>query len=111
MLPDGDFMEALLTVEQAAQRLQMTPKAIREQLARGTLRGIKRGRVWRVPESALTEHRDAAPARDVRVFTVSGTLSEALTAIAAARDELRAATSGPLDAARDLAALRGEPVG
>lgn len=48
-------METLLTVEQAAQRLQLAPFTVREHLKKGKLRGIKRGRVWRVPESALTE--------------------------------------------------------
>ena len=48
-------MEMLLTVEQAAERLQLHPETVRRQLKRGELRAIKRGRVWRVPESALTE--------------------------------------------------------
>lgn len=48
-------MEMLLTIEQTAQRLQLHPETIRRQLVCGTLRGIKRGRSWRVPESALTE--------------------------------------------------------
>ena len=51
-------MEMLLTVEQAAERLQLHPETVRRQLQRGELRAIKRGRVWRVPESALGE---AAP--------------------------------------------------
>lgn len=45
----------LLTVEQAAARLQLHPETVRRQLQRGELRAIKRGRVWRVPESALGE--------------------------------------------------------
>lgn len=48
-------MEMLLTVEQAAQRLQLAPFTVREHLKSGKLRGLKRGRVWRVPESALME--------------------------------------------------------
>lgn len=48
-------MEMLLTVEQAASRLHLRPDTVRDHLARGVLRGIKRGRQWRVPESALTE--------------------------------------------------------
>lgn len=50
-------MEMLLTIEQTAQRLQLHPETVRRQLVRGTLRGIKRGRSWRVPESALTESK------------------------------------------------------
>ena len=48
-------MEMLLTIEQAALRLQLHRDTVRKQLKRGELRGMKRGRVWRVPESALTE--------------------------------------------------------
>jgi excisionase family DNA binding protein len=47
-------MEMLLTVEQAAELLQLTPQTVRLQLQRGALRGVKRGRVWRIPQSALT---------------------------------------------------------
>ncbi len=54
-------MEMLLTVEQAAQRLQLAPFAIREQLKRGQLRGMKRGKAWRIPESALLEPMPSAP--------------------------------------------------
>lgn len=48
-------MEMLLTVEQAADRLKLHPLTVRIHLRNGLLRGIKRGRQWRVPESALTE--------------------------------------------------------
>ncbi len=47
--------EMLLTVEQAAERLQVHRETVRRHLQAGTLRGIKRGRLWRVPESALLE--------------------------------------------------------
>lgn len=50
-------MEMLLTVEQVASRLNLHPVTVREHLSRGILRGIKRGRQWRVPESALSESR------------------------------------------------------
>ena len=53
-------MEMLLTVEQAAERLQLHPETVRRQLKRGELRAIKRGRVWRVPESALMENAPKA---------------------------------------------------
>lgn len=49
------MVEELLTVEQAARRLQLTPWTIREQLKAGKLRGVKRGRGWRIPETALLE--------------------------------------------------------
>lgn len=48
-------MEMLLTVEQAATRLQVDPETIRVRLRRGAMRGVKAGKLWRVPESALTE--------------------------------------------------------
>ena len=54
-------MEMLLTVEQAAERLQVAQSTVRRLLASGDLRGIKRGRLWRIPESALTESAPVAP--------------------------------------------------
>ncbi len=48
--------ENLLTVDQAAARLQLSPTSVRIHLRGGKLRGVKRGRAWRVPESALFEH-------------------------------------------------------
>lgn len=53
--------ETLLTVEQAAERLQVGTFTVRDQLRNGRLRGIKRGRLWRVPESALLESSGATP--------------------------------------------------
>lgn len=52
-------MEMLLTIEQTAQRLQLHPETVRRYLVRGTLRGIKRGKLWRIPESALLEKTSA----------------------------------------------------
>jgi len=53
--------EILLTVEQAAQRLQVHPITVRRHLRNGSLRGIKRGNLWRVPESALLETNRKKP--------------------------------------------------
>ena len=53
--------ELLLTVEQAAERLQMHPESVRRWLRRGELRGIKRGSRFRIPESALAEKSPHAP--------------------------------------------------
>lgn len=55
--------ETLLTVEQTAQRLQLSPLTVQRQLKRGALRGIKRGRLWRVPESALLENSSTPDSR------------------------------------------------
>jgi excisionase family DNA binding protein len=47
--------ENLLTIDQVAKRLQIHPASVRRQLREGSLRGLKRGKLWRVPESALYE--------------------------------------------------------
>ena len=56
------LMEMLLTIEQAATRLQLHPETVRRQIKRGLMRAVKRGRVWRVPESALEEVAPTPPA-------------------------------------------------
>ena len=48
-------MAQILTVDQAAEKLQMTTKVVREYLRVGKLPGRKVGRAWRVLESDL-EH-------------------------------------------------------
>lgn len=57
-------MESLLTVEQTAERLQLHRDTVRRQIKRGELRAVKRGRVWRVPESALQEATPPVVAKD-----------------------------------------------
>jgi len=52
-------MESLLTVEQYASRAQLHPDSVRRQLREGRLRAIKKGRVWRIPESAMMEDSPA----------------------------------------------------
>lgn len=64
-------MEMLLTIEQTAIRLQLHPETVRRQLVRGTLRGIRRGRVWRVPESALVESIPSAPIKRAEAVRVA----------------------------------------
>lgn len=53
-----------LTVEETARRLKVDEETVRRWLREGTLRGLKFGRVWRIPESELTltprEEPDAA---------------------------------------------------
>jgi excisionase family DNA binding protein len=49
--------DELLTVEQAAQKLQMHPDTVRRLLREKTLPGVKMGpRQWRVPASALRHY-------------------------------------------------------
>jgi len=61
--------ELYLTPEQVAERLQLHPETVRRQLKAGKLRGVRRGRVWRIPETALSEstsERTSAPRRKAR---------------------------------------------
>lgn len=91
-------MEMLLTVEQAAQRLQVAQSTVRRFLANGELRGLKRGKLWRIPESALTETRDDA--------TTAKTQASALSPMARALAMKPVKSSGPVDAVADLEELR-----
>ena len=61
--------ELYLTTEQAADRLQLHPETIRRQIQSGRLRAIRRGRVYRIPESAIEESsppRTEAPRRPAK---------------------------------------------
>jgi excisionase family DNA binding protein len=46
-------MDDLLTVEQAAAILQLSPKTIKDWLRAGKLPGCKIGRLWRVKQADL----------------------------------------------------------
>ena len=50
-----------LSVKDAARRLGISPEAVRKRLDRGTLHGVKRGRVWLVSLSAEDAPQDAVP--------------------------------------------------
>ena len=52
-------MTTLLTPEQTAERLQVTPWFVRRELHAGRLRGSKVGNRWRVPETALDDYLTA----------------------------------------------------
>jgi len=54
--------EQYLTIEEAASRLHVHPVTVRRHLKSGLLRGRKQGKLWRVPESALTEAPLVQPA-------------------------------------------------
>jgi len=51
-------MERLLTPEEAAERLAVSPKSIREWLRQGKLKGVKAGRLWRIRERDLEAFLD-----------------------------------------------------
>lgn len=46
-------MEDLLTVEQAAAKLQIKPKTLKDWLRAGRIRGVRVGKLWRLKESDL----------------------------------------------------------
>lgn len=62
--------ETLLTVEQAAQRLQLHQITVRRQIARGQLRAIRKGRSVRIPESALVEDSPSPETPQVQANTI-----------------------------------------
>ncbi len=47
--------EKLHTVQEAAELLSIAPKTLLDWLRAGKVRGVKLGRSWRVPESAIEE--------------------------------------------------------
>ena len=47
--------ERALTVNEASERLKITPKTLRQYLKRGALPAIKIGRVWRISERTIGE--------------------------------------------------------
>jgi len=48
-------MEPLYTLEEAAEVLKVSVRTLGEWLRKGKIRGVKLGRAWRIPESALEE--------------------------------------------------------
>lgn len=45
--------DKLLTPEEAAVILRVTPKTVRDWLNKGELKGVKVGKLWRIKESDL----------------------------------------------------------
>lgn len=91
--------EQLLTVEQYAHRAQLKPETVRRQLREGRLKAIKKGRVWRVPESAVLEN---TPTK------IDNPLSQALAAIRTRDAHVGAKSTRVLDAAREIELMRAE---
>ncbi len=126
-------MEMLLTVEQTAERLQLSPLTVQRQLKRGALRGIKRGRVWRVPESALLESSHPVPFdllktpaeraaailaalnsddpqnRNAAIITLAKSDAQTSALVEREVEKSVAAYNGPEDDFSDWRALDGEP--
>ncbi len=46
-------MNHLLTIDQAAEKLQVKPRTVRKWLQKGKLKGVKVGRLWRIREADL----------------------------------------------------------
>jgi len=46
-------MEILLAPEEAAARISVSPRSIREWLRKGKIKGVKAGRLWRIREKEL----------------------------------------------------------
>ena len=65
----GRQANTLLTIDEAAARLRISPRTCREWLRIGRLRGLKYGKMWRIREadvnSSIREHlRPASSAED-----------------------------------------------
>jgi excisionase family DNA binding protein len=54
-----------LKVAEVARRLQVDPRTIYGMIRRGELRGVKAGRVWRVPVESLTAFLQAGGRADI----------------------------------------------
>jgi excisionase family DNA binding protein len=53
-------MEELLTLKEAAARLKVTPKTVKEWLYSGGLKGYKAGRQWRITPAAIQAFLEAS---------------------------------------------------
>lgn len=53
VIPQQEKETRLITVNDAAERLSLTPDTIRKWLRSGQLKGVKVSRVWRVQESDI----------------------------------------------------------
>ncbi|MGB9663169.1 MAG: helix-turn-helix domain-containing protein [Moorellaceae bacterium] len=51
-------MDRLLTPEEAAEILAVSPKSVREWLRQGKLKGVKAGRLWRIRKCDLEAFLD-----------------------------------------------------
>lgn len=52
--------DKMLTPEDAAKRLQVTPRTVRSWLRKGTIKGTKIGNLWRISEATIDAYENAA---------------------------------------------------
>jgi excisionase family DNA binding protein len=57
-------MEDLLTVEQAAAKLQIAPKTLKDWLRAGRIKGVRLGKLWRIKERDLEAFVDQGANED-----------------------------------------------
>ncbi len=89
-------MNTLLTVEQYAAMTQLHPDSVRRQLRSGRLRAVKKGRVWRIPSSAV--HEDSrAPKTANRWAAAAKDMAAVYRESLAQNGELSAITTAPGD--------------
>jgi excisionase family DNA binding protein len=95
--------EMFLTVEQAAERMQLHPDTIRRQLRNGTLRSVRRGRIYRIPESALAEdlHRATPKPQSRDVAQAEALWAEMASGDPARGSAARVALAGAPQAVRE----------
>ena len=64
----GNTMEPIYTVEEVAERLKITPFAVRTLLRDGSIKGFKLGKFWRIKDSELEKfvNRLQAQTQDTR---------------------------------------------
>ena len=60
-------MARILTVEQAAEKLQLAPKTVRKLLREGQMPGRKVGRAWRLPETEIERWVGGKPMQPIPV--------------------------------------------
>lgn len=58
--------EKIYSVEQAAEMLDISPLTLAKWLRAGKIRGVKIGRLWRIPDSALDEIAQSGTRRGIK---------------------------------------------
>ena len=67
--------DEVLTIEEAAEFLKMTPKTIRKMLKEGTIPGSRVGKQWRTTRRALLDRIDGGETREDDEGGTGGKLS------------------------------------